>query len=40
MEDFEFVSYIIGTVDLEEAGTSDGDPIVGTMAGELMSWGA
>ena len=39
MEDFEFVSYIIGTVELEEAGTDTGDVIVGTMQGELMSWG-
>ncbi len=39
MEDFEFVSYIIGTVELEEAGTETGDPIVGSMSGELMSWG-
>ena len=39
MEDFEFVSYVIGTVELEEAGTGTGDPIVGHMAGELMSWG-
>jgi len=39
MEDFEFVSYVIGTVELEEAGTGTGDPVVGTMQGELMSWG-
>jgi hypothetical protein len=39
MEDFEFVSYIIGVVSLEQAGTGTGDPLVGSMWGELMSWG-
>jgi spore coat protein CotH len=39
MEDFAFVSYIVGTVQLEEAGTDTGDTVVGSMAGELMSWG-
>jgi hypothetical protein len=39
MEDFAFVSYIVGTVQLEEAGTGTGDAIVGSMQGELMSWG-
>ncbi len=39
MEDFAFVSYIIGTVQLQQAGTGTGDTVTGTMAGELMSWG-
>ncbi len=39
MEDFSFVSYIIGGASLEQAGTGTGDPVVGALWGELMSWG-
>ena len=39
MEDFELLSYIIGTVELDQAGATTGDPVVGRMSGELMSWG-
>ncbi len=39
MEDFSFVSYIIGSVDMEQGGTDSGDAVVGSLSGELMSFG-
>ncbi len=39
MEDFELVSYVMGTMEFEQAGTESGDAIVGTLTGELMTWG-
>ncbi|HJN76034.1 MAG TPA: CotH kinase family protein [Myxococcota bacterium] len=39
MEDFELLSYVLGDVEFEEAGTEDGDPLVGTMDAQLLTWG-
>ncbi len=39
MEDFAFVAYVIGSVELEQSGTASGDAVEGTMSGELMSFG-
>ncbi len=39
MEDFEFMSYVLGSVTLEQAGTDSGDAITGSMTGELLSFG-
>ena len=37
MSDFELASYIVGTFTFSELGTNLGDPVVGTLAGDLIS---
>lgn len=39
MTDFTFVAYIVGEVDLQEAETTEGGVILGSLDGELWSWG-
>lgn len=39
MEDFAFISYLFGSLHLTAAGTVQGDPIEGSIDGDLMSWG-
>ncbi len=39
MEDFQFEAYIIGSVELEDAGVEEDAAIVGSMSGELMTFG-
>jgi hypothetical protein len=39
MEEWEIIAYVVGQVDLQQAGLEFGDPIVGSITGELLSWG-
>jgi spore coat protein CotH len=39
MDEWQWVAFLLGTVHLEQASLDFGDPIVGSIEGELMSWG-
>jgi len=39
MAEWAVIAYLVGQVELTSAGLDFGDPIEGTVTGELMSWG-
>jgi|GEM_PF-5221768 len=38
MTDFELMSYIVGTFTFDEVGLERGDPVVGTLSGDLIAF--
>ena len=39
MQDFAFAAYVMGQMNVEEAGDGTGDPVAGTIEGDLIAWG-
>lgn len=39
MKDFSFIAYIVGELSLEEASDGSGDPVKGSVTGDLIAWG-
>ena len=39
MQEWAVIAYVVGQVELTQAGLEFGDPIEGTVTGELLSWG-
>ena len=39
MQEWELIAHAMGTVHLQEAGLDFGDPVVGYLDAELLSWG-
>lgn len=40
MSEFAFLAYVVGEATLQAAGTTSGDPVIGSIEGTLMQWGA